>query len=208
MTTVGSMGARAAWRGLLIAVAALALSPASAAADCESSAAGGAWPSFRATSPYAASVVLGHVDAYLAVERAGNVTRFRMHVDEVLRGAAPGWFDFRVPIAPPIPSCGEGPLSVELGDALALALDSSDAVDPAVVAVAIVDDAPGAGSVAAPGPERPGPERLTLTEVRAIAAQPASPWPILALSGAILGAFLMRPSWRRLPRSRTRQADG
>jgi hypothetical protein len=177
--------------GQLIALAGAALLafPATVAADCDSGAAG-SWPSFRATSPYAATVIVGEVDAYLAVGRGGDATRVRFRVDEVLRGEAASFIEFRVPIEPPIPSCSVAPLRLDIGDHLALALDRASVLDPPAVAVARISEAVGPA-------DSSGPERLTLADVRVIAAQPGSPWPLLALGGAILGAFLIRPSWHR-----------
>lgn len=173
----------------LLAVTALVTFPATVAAECDPRGSSG-WPSFRATSPDAASVVVGEVTAPLAVGQGGLVTRFRLRVDEVPRGQAPSSIEFQVPFEAPDAVCTVGPLSVDVGDRLALALNSSDMVDPAVVAVALISDPSGSA-----GPW--APDRLTLPEVRVIAAQPRSPWPLLALAGAILAVFLIRPSWRR-----------
>ncbi len=170
-----------------LVVALLIASPPPALADCASPG-GVTWPAFGTVGPGAATVLVGEVTGALSVERgSGTITRFRLTVREVMRGEPVTVIEFQKAIVPAVAAC-VGPLNVEIGDALALALGSSAPIDPEVIGVAAISDDPAMLRRARPM----GVEPLTLADVRSIAGRSPSPWPAVAMAAIIAVAFLLR----------------
>ena len=195
------------------AVVALIGTPRPVAAECTSGF--DRWPPFRELAPSATRIVVGTVVAAYDYDSADNAIRFRFGVDEVLRGASPSVIEFRTPIpAADAHICpGDSLLRVGIRDVIALAYDSRTAGRSERVSAAAFISRPRAPWC------MPGIERLSLAEVRRLAALPrtdtetspaSSETPLAALAiagaaGAIAGVITARR--RRNPPSPPRRAD-
>lgn len=129
------------------------------------------WPSFTEAAPTATRIVLGEVVESYFDDSADNAVHFRVRVDEVLRGSPQSTLEFREEVrsGAPLKLCpGDSLLRGRVGDVLAFAFDAriSSSPDP-VLAVAWVRGRPHAFLM-------PGAERLTVSQVRALARLPAT----------------------------------
>lgn len=129
------------------------------------------WPSFTEAAPSAKRIIVGEVVESYFDDSADNAITFRMRVDEVLRGRSRRALEFRdvVRSGAPLTICpGDSILRVRVGDILAFAFDARVASSPdPVLAVAWIRGTPDDFLM-------PGAERLTLAEVRSLAALPAT----------------------------------
>ena len=175
------------------------------------------WPSFRAAAPVARQIVVGEVVEAFATDSTDHATLFRLRVDHVYRGDVANVLDFHdaVRSGAPLTICpADSILRVRVGDVLAFAFDAQLAGYPnPVTAVALVNRGPDEV-------ERflmPGVKRISLRDVRDLAALPATdsaqppaahdaaPFPVVPLIVAVVGAVLVlsrRPirSSRDIPR--------
>jgi hypothetical protein len=148
----------------MAAIALLLVGGSSTSADCSVLS---AWPSFRETAPSARRITVGTV-----IETSGGDVNnvFTLRVDEVLRGSeGPSVLHFRAfRSGAPQPICpGDSVLRVrDIGERLAFAYGAQLAgFPPRITSVAFVSPSK---------PDRdllPRMERLTISEVRAIAAE-------------------------------------
>lgn len=150
--------------GWLLAASLLVATPPPVLAECTSVS---PWPSFREAAPSATTILIGTV----TWTPGGEVNNhFILHVDEVLRGNAPEAIEFRAfRSGAPQPVCPEDSSLIvrRVGERLAFAYGAHLAgLRREITAVAFVR------------PSRPDPfllpemERLSVAEVRAIAAAP------------------------------------
>jgi hypothetical protein len=104
------------------------------------------WPPFDKAAPIADRVVVGRVVEAFDTDSGDRAIRFRLRVDEVLRGPSSTVIDFDDPVFAnsPYPICpGDSILRVRVGDVLAFAFDAKlpDYPEP-VTAVALVNRPP------------------------------------------------------------------
>jgi hypothetical protein len=163
------------------------------------------WPSFREAARTAGRIVLGEVVAAYDYDSADNATTFKLRVDEVLRGRSGRFIEFRdgVKSGLPLRPCpGDSILRVRLGYVIALAFDARVGASPRpVLAVAFIHGVPDEFLL-------PGVERLTLNQVRSLAALPPTdtagqpppptgsiaviPLAVAAVLGAVVALLRMR----------------
>jgi len=211
---------RALLTGGLLAWAGVLASAAPVAAECTQL---DPWPSFTEAAPTAQRIVVGEVIQSYTVDAGDDAIEFRVRVDEVLRGEAPAFLDFRegTRSGVPLTICPrDSILRVREGDVLAFAFDARIAASPdPVLAVAWIRGEPDLFLM-------PGSETLTLARVRQLAALPATDTltasstvdtaPLAAqllLLGAGACAFVlalrrMPPRTRTGPRSRGSRSSG
>lgn len=186
------------------------------------------WPSFTEATGTAKTIVIGQVVESLGNDSAGNAIWFRVRTDEVLRGTADPVIEIKHLLSGvPLRVCDESILRVRMNDRIALAFDAQIVgVHGPVTTVAWVREGPAPTPSPAPGSEReqieqvrdfmvPGVERLSVAEVRALAAIPATDSPdvaarelgpdllpvIAALVAGALGGSMLLARIRRQPRS-------
>jgi hypothetical protein len=196
------LGWRALLASTLLAGVLVGVTAQAAVADCTQAS---PWPSFTRSAPAADRILIGTVVWTPGGEVNG---RFTLRVDEVLRGTAPATIHFHnFRSGAPQPICPEDSyLRVhDVGERLAFAYAARlPGVDHPITAVAYL------------APSRPDPdllpqmERLTVAQVRAIAALPQTdaalppaptapaptgyPWALIVLGSGLLGAlaFVLR----------------
>lgn len=209
---------------LLLASASVAANP--VAAECPGL---DPWPSFTDASRSARTIVLGEVVESLQDDSADNAVWFRVRVDEVLRGKATPIIEIKLLYSGvPLKFCSDSILRVRMADRIAFAFDARiSGVAGPVTTVAWVREGLAPTPPPAPGSPNeqvesvrdflvPGVERLAVSEVRALAALPATnteqvgahqaalgPWPALAtlvVAAGLLG-FVVVLRRRQRPQS-------
>ena len=210
----------ARWSAVVL-LAATFVAPDPVAAECTSA---DPWPSFTEAARSAKTIVLAEVVESLADDSADNAVWFRVRVDEVLRGKVDPLIEIKHLFSGvPLKVCNESILRVRMNDRIAFAFDARIAgVAGPVTTVAWVRD----GLVPTPSPVPgsaaeqiesvrdflvPGVERLAASEIRALAAMPAtdtdevesdrSPstsWLVIAVlvAFALGGVTFLSRSWR------------
>ena len=166
------------------------------------------WPSFHEAAQTAQRIIVGTVMEGYSYNSADYAMEFRLRVDEVLRGHSDPVIEFRglVRSGAPLKYCSDSYLGVRVGDVIAMAFDARvPGVSTPVLAVAFLNRTPDQTVW-------PGIRRLSLREVRVLAAAPPGTdtaldvepegfsLPLLALvvaglAGALIG--LERPRRRR-----------
>lgn len=134
------------------------------------------WPSFAREAQVGDAVVVAEVVETMPRHPIDGIPRrLRIHVSEVVAGTAPKDFVLRVfgPQGYPVAdSCAPTIIDVEQGDELALVLSGRPgAVAGPVSAAAFLNRDPESSP---PGLPEPGLRRLTLDQVRTMAALPAT----------------------------------
>jgi hypothetical protein len=158
--------------------------PLQVAAECTSL---DPWPSFREAARTAETVLIGQVVESLQDDSADNSVWFRFRVDEVLRGQADAEIEIKFLVSgAPIKHCDESILRVRLNDRIGFALNARiGGVEGLVTTVAWLRDGFAPTPTPAPDSEEeqleslrdflmPSVERLAVSEVRALAALPAT----------------------------------
>ena len=164
------MNGRSRWLlGMLIALGLTLMTSAPAFAECNSQP--NRWPKFSDVAPSADRIVVGTVTEPAGFRDISPYVSYVVHVDEVLRGSGPATIEIRA-LRSGLPRVGDPScranalLYARIGDVIAFAFDGqSHGVEADVNTAAWIEGRPHSLLV-------PGPERLTIDEVRYYASLP------------------------------------